>query len=111
MRRFSLAPVQSPTKESKLKNQNSVGPTKVINFREDIEDLKDTKNVEQVWVDFGKQHTKVHNYDPYDLENNREQEINFKAHQIYFCLPPDHDMNPSNVLLFELVFLSNHSSS
>ena len=33
--------------------------TKVFNFREDIQQMKETMNVEQIWLDFGKQHTKV----------------------------------------------------
>ena len=33
--------------------------TKVFNFREDIQQMKDNMNVEQVWLDFGKQHTKI----------------------------------------------------
>ena len=43
--------------------------------------------------------------------NNRESELNFKAHQIYFIMPPESELLPSNVLIFELVFLSNQSSS
>ena len=49
-------------------------------------------------------------YDPYDAEN-REKEINFKAHQIYFVLPPDPELLPSNVIIFELVNLSCESTS
>lgn len=57
MRRFSLAPNQNERRGSvasgksgisggKLMGQSSLGPSKVVNFREDIEDLKDRKNVE-----------------------------------------------------------------
>ena len=52
----------------------------------------------------------MQSYDPNDPEN-REQELNFQAHQIYFVLPPDLELQPSNVIIFELVYLSNESSS
>ena len=53
----------------------------MLNFRSDIQDLKDRKNVDVIWIDFGKQHTKVEHYDPADNETvNREMSINFKGH-------------------------------
>ena len=38
-------------------------------------------------------------------------ELNFKGHQIYFIMPPDIELLPSNVMIFELVYLSSKSSS
>ena len=103
--------------------------SKVANFREDIAELKKKKNVEQVWIDFGKQHTKIKHYDPADDDNGNDGELNFldaqqaregakaggvpdcPGHQIYFVIPPDLELVPSNVMIFELIYLSSKSSS
>jgi len=37
--------------------------------------------------------------------------MNFNAHKMYFMLPPQSVMQPSNVLLFELVYLSGKDPS
>jgi len=42
---------------------------------------------------------------------NNNGEINFNGHQIYFIMPPDIELMPSNVILFELIYLSSKSSS
>jgi len=68
-------------------------------------------NVEQVWIDFGKQNTKIYQYDPDDEEKNPDGELSFGGHQIYFIMPPDVELIPSNVMIFELLYLSNKDSS
>lgn len=82
-----------------------------MNFREDIVDLKQKMNVEQVWIDFGKQHTKVKSYDPEIAVEGDAGEIDFNGHQIYFIMPPHGELLPSNVMVFELVFLSSKERS
>lgn len=45
------------TREEKInmfKNKSKMRQSKVLNFREDIVDLKAKMNVEQIWIDFGK---------------------------------------------------------
>jgi len=42
-----------------LKKSLKKTETKVFNFREDIQQMKENMNVEQIWLDFGKQHTKI----------------------------------------------------
>jgi hypothetical protein len=83
--------------------------TKVFNFREDIEHLKEKMNVDTVWIDFGKQNTKIEYYQC--DENEGDGELNFKGHQIYFIMPPDIELMPSNVIIFELIYLSSKDSS
>jgi len=116
--------------ESASKKPGRKVQSKVANFREDIAELKKKKNVEQVWIDFGKQHTKIKHYDPADDENGNDGELNFldpqhegekcshgpevpecPGHQIYFVMPPDLELIPSNVMIFELIYLSSKSSS
>ena len=82
-----------------------------MNFREDIVDLKQKMNIEQVWIDFGKQHTKIRSYDPFAAVDADAGEIDFNGHQIYFIMPPHGELLPSNVMVFELVFLSSKERS
>lgn len=72
----------------------------------DFDELYAGKNTEKVWVDFSKGTTNVVNHDPHHTPN-----MNFNAHKMYFMLPPASVMQPSNVLLFELVFLSGKDPS
>lgn len=38
------------------------------------------RNIEHVWIDFGKQHTNIQDYDPEDQVNNEDGELKFKGH-------------------------------
>ena len=80
-----------------------------MNFRDDMAE-ENEKMVERVWIDFCKQNTKVQHYNPFDKQF-REGELHFGGHQIYFILPSDQELNPANIVLFELIFLSSKSSS
>ena len=51
-------------KEDKKQPEMRKTMTKLFNFREDIEKMKEKNSVDLVWVDFGKQHTKIQAYDP-----------------------------------------------
>ena len=42
--------------------------------------MKEKMNIEQVWIDFGKQHTKSHAFDPTDTVANPDGELNFNGH-------------------------------
>ena len=55
---------------------------------------------------FGKVTSNVIKYDPFIREN-----MYLNGHRMYFMLPPSLDLQPSNVILFELVFLSGKDTS
>jgi hypothetical protein len=61
---------------------------------------------EKVWIDFGKQHTKLVEYDG----EYSSEEMNFDGHKIYFIIPPNLYLEPSNVIIFELIWLSSQTS-
>ncbi len=59
-----------------------------------------------MWIDFGKISTSVIHYDPLVRAN-----MLFHGHKMYFMLPPESKLQPSNVILFELVYLSGKDPS
>ncbi len=48
------------------------------------------KNVEKVWLDFGKINTNIIHYDPMEKKN-----IDYNGHKMYFMLPPSVELQPS----------------
>ena len=61
---------------------------------------------ERVWLDFGKGTSNVMRYDPLQSTN-----ITYGNHKLYFMLPPRIRLSPSQVILFELVYLSGKDPS
>ncbi len=45
----------------------------------------------------------------FEGEYNSE-ELDFEGHKIYFIVPPDLYLVPSNVLIFELIWLSSQTT-
>ena len=73
-----------------------------------VEDLKEKyDNVEKVLIDFGKQYTKLVHFD--GLHNS--DELNYDGYKMYFIVPPNLYLEPSNVVLFELIWLSSQTTS
>jgi hypothetical protein len=61
------------------------------------------ENVEKVLLDFGKQYTKlVHHEGEPDSD-----ELNFDGYKLYFLVPPNIYLEPSNVIIFELIWVSS----
>ena len=60
---------------------------------------------EKVWIDFGKVNSNVLRYDPV-----KKAEMSFAGHKLYYMLPPNLALLPSNVIIFELVYLSSKNS-
>ena len=58
-------------------------------------------------MDFGKQHTKLVEFDG----NCDSNEMKFNGHKIYFIVPPNLYLVPSNVIIFEVVWLSSQTSN
>eukprot|EP00347_Sterkiella_histriomuscorum_P020652 403336985 len=65
----------------------------------------ENQNLEKVWIDFGKQHTKLIDFEA----SHDSEEMNFNGHKIYFVVPPNMYLQPSNVLIFELIWLSSQT--
>jgi hypothetical protein len=93
----------------KMKQMDHNARQSKIGFaRDDIEDKFDEDHKpEKVWLDFGKQHTRVKEYNV--AKNN--DELNLNEHKMYFCLPPCVNLLPSYNVIFELVHLDNKSSA
>jgi len=60
-----------------------------------------------VLLDFGKQYTKLVNHEG----EADSDELNFDGHKIYFLVPPNLYLEPSNVIIFELIWVSSQTSS
>lgn len=63
--------------------------------------------VDKVLIDFGKQYTQVVYFEGQPNSN----ELDYEGHKIYFIVPPDIYLEPSNVVLFELIWLSSQTTS
>jgi hypothetical protein len=63
-------------------------------------------DTEKVWIDFGKANTNVEQYDAI----KHDSELNFEGHKLYCMLPPSLELIPSNVILFELIYLSSKAT-
>ena len=59
-----------------------------------------------MWIDFGKVNSNVLKYDPSVVAN-----MNFGGHKLYYMLPPSLSLLPSNVLCFEIVYLSSKDTT
>lgn len=104
------------TNETKMKRQktnaarsmiaNNLNQTKIGYDTQKISEIYDGQKTEKVWIDFGKVTTNVIKYDPFIREN-----MHLNGHRMYFMLPPALDLQPSNVILFEMVYLSGKDTS
>jgi len=56
-----------------------------------------------VLIDFGKQHTRIVEFEGEYFSD----ELNFEGYKLYFVIPPNAELSPSNVILFELIWLSS----
>lgn len=102
---------QSTTSNVSNNNASSKGrmsfATTKIGFDQGDFDLK-YKGIEteKVWIDFGKVNTNVTQFDP-----DYHKEIDLAGHKMYFMMPPNSALLPSNVILFELIYLSSKSTT
>jgi len=76
--------------------------TKIGFGHDKLKEIYKNKEIEKVWLDFGKVNSNVFRYDPF-----KSQQIDFGGHKLYFMLPPTLNLLPSNVLCFELLYLSS----
>ena len=63
------------------------------------------ENVEKVLIDFGKQYTKLVHFDAH----HDSDEMDYDGYKMYFIVPPNLYLEPSNVIIFELIWLSSQT--
>jgi len=85
---------------------NQMHKTKIGFDVQEFNSLYKGMDTEKVWIDFGKANTNVHRYDALKSES----ELNFEGHKLYCMLPPNMDLIPSNIIIFELLYLSSKST-
>lgn len=54
-------------------------------------------------IDFSKQYTKLVEFDGEPDSND----LNFDGYKMYFIVPPNLYLEPSNVIIFELIWMSS----
>ena len=79
--------------------------TKIGFDNEDFKHIYKGHDTEKVWIDFGKVNSNVLRYDPM-----RRSQMDYNGHKLYYMLPPSMSLLPSNVIIFELVYLSSKNS-
>ena len=115
---FATDVVDHQRKSVRLAHQNSLVPGRgqgivAVSMRRtkigfDNDELKlryKNREHEKVWIDFGKVNSNVLRYDPV-----KKAEMSFAGHKLYYMLPPNLTLLPSNVIIFELVYLSSKNS-
>jgi len=85
--------------------QNQMAQTKIGFDKDEFDQKYKGKETEKVWVDFGKVNTNVLRYDP-----EIKQTMDFNGHRMYYMMPPSSKLQPSNVLMFEIVYLSSKNT-
>lgn len=85
---------------------NALHKTKIGFDVEDFNNIYKGLETEKVWIDFGKANTNVRRYNALTCDS----ELNYEGHKLYYMLPPSLDLIPSNIIIFELVYLSSKSS-
>jgi hypothetical protein len=83
-----------------------MGSTKIGFNHDQLQEIYKGKEIEKVWLDFGKVNSNVIRYDPFEA-----QQIDFNGHKLYFMLPPSSALNPANVLMFEILYLSSKNTT
>lgn len=88
-----------PTKGVVALNMNR---TKIGFDVEDYKEIYKGQETEKVWIDFGKVNSNVLRFDP-----EKNPNMDFNGHKLYYMLPPSMSLLPSNVIMFEIVYLSS----
>ena len=83
----------------------SMRRTKIGFDNDELKQKYKDKDHEKVWIDFGKVNSNVLRYDPI-----KKDQMDFHGHKLYYMLPPSLSLLPSNVIAFEIVYLSSKES-
>lgn len=65
------------------------------------------ENLKKVVIDFGKQYTKLVQFEG----KPDSDDMGFEGCKLYFIVPPNLYLEPSNVIVFELIWLSSQTTS
>jgi len=76
--------------------------TKIGFDTDDYKEIYKGQDTEKVWIDFGKVNSNVLRFEPQKNPN-----MDFNGHKLYYMLPPSMNLLPSNVIMFEIVYLSS----
>lgn len=76
--------------------------TKIGFDSEEYKEIYKGQDTEKVWVDFGKVNSNVLRFNPAKNPN-----MDFAGHKLYYMLPPSLGLLPSNIIMFEIVYLSS----
>jgi hypothetical protein len=76
--------------------------TKIGFDTEEYKEIYKGQDTEKVWIDFGKVNSNVLRFDP-----SKNPNMDFGGHKLYYMLPPSLSLLPSNIIMFEIVYLSS----
>ena len=79
-----------------------MGRTKIGFDNDQFKEIYKGQDTEKVWIDFGKVNSNVLRFSPQDNPN-----MDFGGHKLYYMLPPSLSLLPSNIIMFEIVYLSS----
>ena len=85
---------------------NALRKTKIGFDLNEMKEIYKGCETEKVWIDFGKANTNVKRYNAATCDSC----LNFEGHKLYYMLPPSLELIPSNVIIFELLYLSSKST-
>ena len=80
----------------------NMGRTKIGFDNDQFKEIYKGQDTEKVWIDFGKVNSNVLRFSPQDSPN-----MDFGGHKLYYMLPPSLGLLPSNIIMFEIVYLSS----
>ena len=76
--------------------------TKIGFDNDQFKEIYKGQDTEKVWIDFGKINSNVLRFDP-----KKNANMDFGGHKLYYMLPPSLSLLPSNIIMFEIVYLSS----
>ena len=76
--------------------------TKIGFDHDEYKDIYKGHETEKVWIDFGKINSNVLRFNQAKNPN-----MDFNGHKLYYMMPPSLNLLPSNIIMFEIVYLSS----
>ena len=76
--------------------------TKIGFDHDEYKDIYKGHETEKVWIDFGKINSNVLRFN-----QSKNPNMDFNGHKLYYMMPPSLNLLPSNIIMFEIVYLSS----
>ena len=76
--------------------------TKIGFDHDEYKDIYKGHETEKVWIDFGKINSNVLRFN-----QSKNPNMDFNGHKLYYMMPPSLSLLPSNIIMFEIVYLSS----